>query len=193
MKAVLSFVALLSPALAVSSSLPSGGAVTSCAAADRVLIETRNVTVAGHEIQVSTKACSGNINIISSRSFKKRQTDVCGQTADFECAVGSVTPVIADCASLQAALPDFIATQPPFFVLAPQTVEEVSLRTCLFAWINNNAVGGASLEGCWSDVERIGGAVPLPGCFGVQGFNAQIAFPSLAMFEEAWVFEATGV
>ncbi|KAJ6503543.1 hypothetical protein C8R45DRAFT_973192 [Mycena sanguinolenta] len=189
MKAVHSFVALLSlAAFAVSSTLPSGGVVSSsCAAGARVLIDTRTVTVAGHEIQVSTKACSGNS--IASRSFEKRQTVACGQATTLECAVGpAAAPVPADCAALQAALPAFVASQPSnFFVVAPQTVEELTLGTCLYAWINDNAVGGVTLEGCWTDVETFG-SILTPGCIAV-GQNAAIAFPTTAVANDAWIFE----
>jgi hypothetical protein len=54
--------------------------LSSCAADDRVLVETRTFTVDGHEIQVSTKACSANS--ITSRSFKKRQTLACGRRSN---------------------------------------------------------------------------------------------------------------
>ncbi|KAF7367930.1 hypothetical protein MSAN_00858000 [Mycena sanguinolenta] len=188
MKTALSFVALLSlAALAVASTLPSGGVVsTSCAAGARVLIETRNVTVGEHEIQVSTKACSPNI--ITSRSFEKRQTVACGQATTLECAVSPVAaPLAADCNALQAALPAFVATQPAFFVVAPQTVEEVSLGTCQYAWINDNAVGGVTLEGCWTDVETFG-SILTPGCIGA-GQSAGIAFPTTAVANDAWIFE----
>ncbi|KAF8171593.1 hypothetical protein K438DRAFT_1773145 [Mycena galopus ATCC 62051] len=181
MKAALSFIALLSLAgLAVASTLPSGGAtLSSCAADARVLVETRTVTVAGHEIQVSTKACSANS--IASRSFEKRQNLACGLGP-------AAAPAPADCAALQAALPGFVAAQPSgFFVVAPQFVEEVSLGTCLYAWINNNAVGGASLEGCWTDVETFG-SILSPGCISA-GQNAGIAFPTTAVVNDAWIFE----
>ncbi|KAF8143661.1 hypothetical protein K438DRAFT_1993625 [Mycena galopus ATCC 62051] len=152
-----------------------------------LLVETRNITVAGHEIQVSTKACSANI--IASRSFEKRQTFACGQATTLECAVGpAAAPAPTDCAALQAALPAFVAAQPsPFFVVAPQFVEELALGTCLYAWINNNAVGGVSLEGCWTDVETFG-SILTPGCINV-GQNAGIAFPTTAVANDAWIFE----
>ncbi|KAJ7260662.1 hypothetical protein C8J57DRAFT_1319187 [Mycena rebaudengoi] len=192
MKAALSFVAVLSlAALAVSSTLPSGGAVlSSCTAGARVLVETRNVTVAGHEIQVSTEACSANI--ITSRSFEKRQTLACGQATSFACAAAPPGPAPADCAALQAALPAFVAAQPsPFFVVAPQTVQVLSLGTCEYAWINNNAVGGVTLQGCWSDVVFFG-SILTPGCINA-GQTAGIAFPTTAVVNNAWIFEVLHV
>ncbi|KAF7367935.1 hypothetical protein MSAN_00858500 [Mycena sanguinolenta] len=189
MKTALSFVALLSvAALAVSAALPSGGVVsTSCAAGTRVLVETRNVTVGEHEIQVSTKACSPNI--IASRSFEKRQTVACGQATTLECAVSPVAaPLPADCNTLQAVLPSFVATQPsPFFVVAPQFVEELALGTCQYAWINDNAVGGVTLEGCWTDVETFG-SILTGGCIDV-GQSAGIAFATTPAVNDAWIFE----
>ncbi|KAJ7215579.1 hypothetical protein GGX14DRAFT_392014 [Mycena pura] len=190
MKTVLSFVALISLA-AASSTLPSGGKVlSSCAADARVLVKTRNFTVGGHEIQVSTKACSANI--VTSRSFGKRQTLLCDtrQATTFECATGLPPPVIADCDNLRAALPGFVATQPPFFEpVAPQFLQSVTLGTCEYAWINNNPVGGATLEGCWSDMEEFG-SILTSGCIEV-GEPAGIAFPTvpLAIPNDTWIFE----
>ncbi|KAJ7876743.1 hypothetical protein B0H14DRAFT_2713839 [Mycena olivaceomarginata] len=182
MKAALSIVALLSlAALAASAALQSGGAVlSSCAAGARVLVETRNVTFPpGPAPPISSP----------SRSFEKRQTVACGQATTLSCAVGpAAAPAPADCAALQAALPGFVAAQPsPFFVVAPQFVEEVALRTCQYAWINNNAVGGVTLEGCWTDVETFG-SILTPGCISV-GQNAGIAFPTTAVANDAWIFE----
>ncbi|KAJ6503568.1 hypothetical protein C8R45DRAFT_973264 [Mycena sanguinolenta] len=193
MKGALSFVALLSlEVFAVSSTLPSGGVVSSsCAAGARVLVETRNVTVNGHEIQVSTKACSGNS--IASRTFEQRQTTVAlaceRRSTTLECAVGPPTaPVPGDCATLQADIPTFIAEQPcNFFLVPPQFVQTLSFGTCLYGWINDNAVGGVTLEGCWTDVETFGEILTV-GCIEA-GQIAGIAFPTTAVANEAWVFE----
>ncbi|KAJ7203089.1 hypothetical protein GGX14DRAFT_399057 [Mycena pura] len=186
MKAALSFVSLLSlVAIAASSTLPSGGKVLSCDADARVLVDTSTVTVDGHELTVSTKACSANM--VTSRSFEKRQIALCGLTAELECVTGVAGPIIADCVNLQALLPSFIATQPEFFELAPQTLRSVTFGTCEYAWINNNPLGGVFLEGCWPDVERFGANLT-PDCIEI-GEPAGIAFPPVAVLNEAWLFE----
>ncbi|KAJ7493098.1 hypothetical protein B0H11DRAFT_2191128 [Mycena galericulata] len=80
--------------------------LSSCKASDRVLVSTRNVTVAGHDIQVSTKACSADVP--NSRPIEKRQVfDVCNNTqvVNFECVVGEgAGPLFSDCANLVQAI-----------------------------------------------------------------------------------------
>lgn len=42
------------------------------------------------------------------------------------------------------------------FTVAPQFAQELSLGTCLWAWINENPVsGGADLEECYSTLVRV--------------------------------------
>ncbi|KAJ7751453.1 hypothetical protein B0H16DRAFT_1460356 [Mycena metata] len=150
-------------ALVVSSAVPAtevqGVSSTSCKAADRVLLKTHNVTAGGHEFQVSTKACSADVLALSSqsqpRAIEKRQSfTVCGIGGEFRCVVGQgVGPLEADCAALSSAvIAAFEETgDSGVFSVAPQFVQELSLGTCLWAWINENPVsGGAVLQECYS-------------------------------------------
>ncbi|KAJ7672022.1 hypothetical protein B0H17DRAFT_1141309 [Mycena rosella] len=169
------------------SSLPVG-----CKASDRVLIETRNVTAGGHTIQISTKACSAEA--VASRGLAKRQVqNACvAETINFECLIGGTAPLAADCTALESAVPAALAAEgnPTFFELAPQTVEEFTLGTCLWAWVNNNPVGGATLEFCFSEVEEIGEILD-SGCIAA-GETGGLALPSSATVpasELAWFQE----
>ncbi|KAJ7453405.1 hypothetical protein FB451DRAFT_1565563 [Mycena latifolia] len=148
----------------VASPLPSQGitpqgVLSSCPASDRVLVETRNfTTAAGHNIQISTKACSADV--LATRSLEKRQTiNVCNSASlSFECAAGGIAPTTSDCRNLQEEFPELIEEEgdPTFFVLEPQFVQEFTLDTCLWAWVNENVVGGANLEYCFSGVASNG-------------------------------------
>ncbi|KAJ7433613.1 hypothetical protein B0H11DRAFT_1939315 [Mycena galericulata] len=105
MKLFTSLVALLSLASLVVPSSTADQRLSSCKASDRVLVSTRNVTAAGHEFQVSTKACSADV--LNSRAIEKRQVfDVCnnGETQNFECVAGGVGPTFTDCDNLSAAI-----------------------------------------------------------------------------------------
>ncbi|KAJ6597875.1 hypothetical protein B0H10DRAFT_2196856 [Mycena sp. CBHHK59/15] len=159
---LVSFLAFVS--LVVSSALlietpAQGASSTSCKAADRVLVDTHTVTAGGHEFQVSTKACSADVLALSSqsqpRAIEKRQVfTTCGIGGKFECVVGQgVGPLEADCAALSnAVVATFEAAgDSGVFTVAPQFVQELSLGTCLWAWINENPVsGGAVLQECYS-------------------------------------------
>jgi len=175
-------------ALAASSTIPSRRKIpSSCADDAHVVVQSHNVTVAGHDIKVSTKACSSNA--VASRSFEQRQIDTCEQGGSLTCIFGVPGPIIADCVELQAALPEFIATQPDLFEVAPQTFEEVSFGTCAYLWINDNPVGGAILESCWSTVETFGEALT-SSCIR-SGSAAGFLFPTVPMVNEAWILEVT--
>ncbi|KAJ7786805.1 hypothetical protein B0H14DRAFT_3893512 [Mycena olivaceomarginata] len=71
---------------------------------------------------------------------------------------GGAGPLEADCVALENALPAFAATQSnPFsFTVLPQFVQEFTLGTCLWAWINTNPIGGAILQYCYVGVEANG-------------------------------------
>ncbi|KAJ7036416.1 hypothetical protein C8F04DRAFT_1181427 [Mycena alexandri] len=129
-----------------------------CKASDRVLIETRNVTAGGHTIQISTKACSAEA--VASRPLAKRQVENACEFggSDLRCGTGGTAPLAADCTALESALPAALAAEgnPTLFEVAPQTAEEFSLGTCLWAWANNNPAGGATLEFCFSDLVQFG-------------------------------------
>ncbi|KAJ7792772.1 hypothetical protein B0H14DRAFT_3562397 [Mycena olivaceomarginata] len=196
MKSFATIVALLSLAsLGASSATPSSGSVSSCKASDQVLVETRNVTAAGHEIQISTKACSADV--LASHSLAKRQVfDACGSggTTTFTCVTNQgAGPLEADCVALENALPAFAATQSnPFsFTVLPQFVQEFTLGTCLWAWINTNPIGGAIFAVL---LRRSGGQRYNPrwNCI-FPGDTAGIAIPSNPQLNPvvlAWAFKA---
>ncbi|KAJ7458241.1 hypothetical protein FB451DRAFT_1372370 [Mycena latifolia] len=200
MKPATSLVALLSLAsLAVSSATPSQGILSSCNARDRVLVETRNVTAAGHEIQISTKACSADV--LTTRSLKESLT--------FNACTGGPGPLESDCASLESALPAAVAAAsgdslpswpwmfpefdysgPTMFTVAPQFVQEFTLGTCLWAWINNNPINGATLQYCYVGVEVHGGNIDEL-CI-IPGDTGGVAIPSNPQLNPvvlAWIFE----
>ncbi|KAJ7328353.1 hypothetical protein DFH08DRAFT_1084492 [Mycena albidolilacea] len=130
--------------------------VSSCIAQDRVLVKTHNVSAAGHEIQVSTKACSADVLI--SRAVEKRQVfNSCAAIENtlFQCVTNQgAGPLFADCTALSSAIVAVFeqAGDPPLFTVSPQFVQEFSLGTCLYAWINQNPVGGATLQCSYSYV-----------------------------------------
>jgi hypothetical protein len=66
-----------SPVPTTAQGITPQGMLSSCPASDRVLVETRNfTTAAGHNIKISTKACSADV--LATRSLEKRQTiNVC--------------------------------------------------------------------------------------------------------------------
>ncbi|KAJ7805051.1 hypothetical protein B0H13DRAFT_2387962 [Mycena leptocephala] len=156
MKPSTSLVAFLSfVSIAVSSAIPAQGA---CKAADQVLVDTHTVTAAaGHELQVSTKACSADVLSLSSaqnRTVEKRVTfTTCGINGAFECVTNQgIGPLESDCLALSDAI---TATFTGSFTVAPQFVQTFSLGTCLYAWINLNPVGGASLSACYSGLTEV--------------------------------------
>ncbi|KAJ6527236.1 hypothetical protein DFH09DRAFT_1186968, partial [Mycena vulgaris] len=177
MKSFATIVALLSLAsLGASSATPSS---------DRVLAETRNVTAAGHEIQISTKACSAEV--LASHSVAKRQVfNACagGETTTFTCVTNQgAGPLEADCVALENTLTAFAGTQidlklphPFSFTVLPQFVQEFTLGTCLWAWINTNPVGGATLQYCYVGLEANG--VTLDGNCIFPGDTGGVAIPS---------------
>ncbi|KAJ6574413.1 hypothetical protein B0H19DRAFT_1063372 [Mycena capillaripes] len=184
MKPVTSLVALLSLAtLGASLATTYQGSLSACKASDRVLVQTRNLTAAGHQIQISTKACSADA--LTSRSLEKRQV--------LNACVTGPGPLEADCLALETALPAALAAEgnPTTFEVAPQFVEEFTLGTCLWAWINNNPFGGATLEECFSNVELSGKNLDAE-CVAF-GDTAGIAVPNnpaLPAAELAWIFES---
>ncbi|KAJ7828533.1 hypothetical protein B0H14DRAFT_3873267 [Mycena olivaceomarginata] len=101
-------------------------------------------------------------------------------------------PLEADCVALENALPAFAATQSnPFsFTVLPQFVQEFTLGTCLWAWINTNPIGGAILQYCYVGVEANG--ITLDGNCIFPGDTAGIAIPSNPQLNPvvlAWAFE----
>ncbi|KAJ7442340.1 hypothetical protein B0H11DRAFT_2292079 [Mycena galericulata] len=150
MKLFTSLVALLSLASLVVPSYTADQRLSSCKASDRVLVSTRNVTAAGHDFQVSTKACSADV--LNSRAIEKRQVfDVCNNG---ERVAGGAGPTFTDCDNLSAAMAAAFEQpgDPTLFVVDPQFAQEFTLGTCLWAFINDNPVGGAILEFCYVEV-----------------------------------------
>ncbi|KAJ7921730.1 hypothetical protein B0H13DRAFT_2318241 [Mycena leptocephala] len=145
MKPSTSLVALLSLASVVVSSAITARGVSSCKASDRVLVDTQTVTAAGHKFQISTKACSADA--LTSRSLEKRVTFQLAHSRRLCCLSNAIVAAFEG------------PGQPTLFTVSPQFVQEFSLGTCLWAWINNNPVGGATLQYCYS------------GLTGVLGFN----------------------
>ncbi|KAJ7730316.1 hypothetical protein B0H16DRAFT_1469664 [Mycena metata] len=155
-----------SPVPITAQGITPQGVLSSCPASDRVLVETRNfTTAAGHNIQISTKACSADV--LATRSLEKRQT--------INVYSGGIAPTRSDCLNLQEEFPELIeeeggncflsprymyfefdSSDPTFFVLEPQFVQEFTLDTCLWTWVNENVVGGANLEYCFSGVASNG-------------------------------------
>lgn len=157
--------------------------VSSCHASDRVLVDTHSVTAGGYEFQVSTKACSADVlqfSSPSSRTLQKRTTfATCGFGGAFECIRNEgIVPLPADCLALNNAfiaafigptrnchlhcslctfLNPNIYVVPTLFTVPPQFVQEFSLGTCLWAWINENpnTVNGATLTECYGWLVRI--------------------------------------
>ncbi|KAJ7215961.1 hypothetical protein GGX14DRAFT_442575, partial [Mycena pura] len=147
MKLSTSLVALLSLASAVvSSTIPARG-ISSCKAEDRVLVESHTVTAGGHEFTVSTKACSADV-----------LTSQDAETTTYTCVTNQGTgPLSSDCTALSAAIvaADEQPGDPTLFTVSPQFAQEFSLGTCLYAWINQNPVGGATLQCSYSYVTSV--------------------------------------
>jgi len=179
--------------LAKSSGFPSQ---SSCQASDRILVSTRTISSGGHDIQISTKACSTEALAAHSQVQTKRQTfDACeGETISYECVTDEGEgPLEADCLALQNALPPALAAEgnPEFFTVPPQFVEEFSFGTCLWAWFNTNPTGGATLQYCYGGLED-NGEILDEDCV-VPGFaSGGIAIPSSSSIvpaDLAWVQE----
>ncbi|KAJ6628527.1 hypothetical protein B0H10DRAFT_1990270 [Mycena sp. CBHHK59/15] len=163
MKPFASLVALLPfVSIVVSSVVPAQSIFSaSCKASDRVLVDTRNVTAGGHEFQISTKACSADVLALSSqsRAIEQRQTfTTCGFGGQYKCVVNQgIGPLEADCVALSNAV--VAAFEAPgdsgLFTVPPQFVQELSLGTCLWAWINENPVGGATITTCYSELTGV--------------------------------------
>ncbi|KAF7359058.1 hypothetical protein MSAN_01246800 [Mycena sanguinolenta] len=192
MKTTSTVVAFLSFA---SLAFAYGGVSPSCQAQDRVLVKSRTLSVDGHEIQISTKACSADVLEASRRPLAKRQVfDACeGETTTYTCVTNEGTgPLEADCAALQTALPAALANEgnPSSFEVPPQFAEEFSLGTCLWAFINENPVGGATLSYCYVGVEVNGENLDesciVPGDTG--GFTT-VSNPNLNPIVLDWTFE----
>ncbi|KAJ7618903.1 hypothetical protein DFH06DRAFT_1236724 [Mycena polygramma] len=184
-----------------STALPVQDArISACPAADRVLVETRNITAAGHEFQVSTKACSAAV-LGSRAALEKRITfNSCaaGEKQTFTCVTNQgVGPTAADCDALETAMKAAYLQpgEPALFTVNPQFVQEFSLGTCLWAWFNTNPVGGAILEYCYADLTNILGADLDMSC--IDPGNTAIdtggyvipSNPALDQRSLAWVFE----
>jgi len=150
-----SLVALLSLASAVvSSTIPVQG-ISACRAQDRVLVESHTVTAGGHEFTMSTKACSEDALKSVGGVDKRLVFNSCasGETTTFTCVTNEgVGPLASDCTALSAAIvaADEQAGDATLFSVSPQFVQEFSLGTCLYAWINQNPVGGPILECSYS-------------------------------------------
>ncbi|KAJ7029889.1 hypothetical protein C8F04DRAFT_742442 [Mycena alexandri] len=195
MKSFATILALLSLAfLAASSAVLSPGFVPSCKASDRVLVETRNVTAAGYEIQISTEACSADV-LLASHLLKKRQVlNACvTELVPYTCVTNQgIGPLESDCAALEAALPAAIAAAggPTSFTLPPQFVQEFTLGTCLWAWFNTNPLNGATLQYCYDVLEIHGKNLDLD-CI-TRGDTGGFAIPNNPQLNPvvlAWVFE----
>ncbi|KAJ7896119.1 hypothetical protein B0H13DRAFT_2338549 [Mycena leptocephala] len=150
---LLAFFSLAS--IVVASTIPAQG-VSSCHASDRVLVDTHNVTAGGYEFQVSTKACSADVLQVSSpssRTLQKRTTfATCGFGGAFECIRNEgIAPLPADCLALNNAFIAAFIGPTRNCIYAVHFVQEFSLGTCLWAWINENpnTVNGATLTECY--------------------------------------------
>ncbi|KAF8168595.1 hypothetical protein K438DRAFT_2024897 [Mycena galopus ATCC 62051] len=199
MKASTILVALLSLAsVAVSSTIPARGAhISTCPASDRVLVETHTITAGAHEFQVSTKACSADVLASDSapRAVQKRQYNSCasGETQTYTCVVGEGEgPLYTDCVALANAITATYGTNyEELFTVEPQFVQEFSLGTCLFAWINENPVGGAYLEYCYTGLAEVLAANIDSSCI-INGDTGGYVIPSGSNLVPAsidWVFE----
>ncbi|KAF7344260.1 hypothetical protein MVEN_01717300 [Mycena venus] len=195
MKLYTSLAPLLSLAsTVVSSAIPARG-IFSCIAQDRVLVETRNVTAGGHEFQVSTKACSADV--LTSRAVEKRQvfnSCAAGETTTFTCVTNEgVGPLASDCSALTAAIVAAFeqSGDPALFTVSPQFVQEFSLGTCLYAWINQNPVGGATLQCSYSYVTSVLAPTLDSDCVtqGDTGGFTTVSNPQLVPASLDWNFE----
>ncbi|KAJ7648331.1 hypothetical protein DFH06DRAFT_1332567 [Mycena polygramma] len=169
--------------------------VSLCAAENRVLVDARTVTAAGHKFQIATKACSADV--LASRPLEKRLTfNSCNVTEllPFTCVTNQGPgPLLADCAALQTAIVAAFEGpgQPPLFTVAPQFVQEFSLGTCLWAWINNNPVNGATLQYCYSALTNTLGPGIDNSCIAAGDTGGFIvpSNPALDPRSLAWAFE----
>ncbi|KAF9073514.1 hypothetical protein BDP27DRAFT_1360149 [Rhodocollybia butyracea] len=139
---------------------------SACQASDRVLVETRNITVSGKTLQISKKACSADI--VAPRSLEKRQV-----LESCECFTG---PVLEDCVELTTSLE--LSSEPEFFEVAPGFAETFTFQTC-----------GPTLEFCFSGMELLGG--DLESCTEGAGAIGGFAIPSDfgANAADTWTFE----
>ncbi|KAJ7775979.1 hypothetical protein DFH07DRAFT_766917 [Mycena maculata] len=89
---------------------------------------------------VSSKACSAEA--LASHALEKRQTgDSCIISEKKVICAAGTAPTASDCDALETAI-----------ITAFDQPGEFSLGTCLWSWVNNNPVGGATLEYCYSDL-----------------------------------------
>ncbi|KAJ7635387.1 hypothetical protein FB45DRAFT_911397 [Roridomyces roridus] len=184
-------------AVAVSSTLPRARSAHGCPASDRILVDSQTVTIGDQEIQVSTKACSADAlaSAPTSRAVDKRQFNSCasGETLTYTCVTNQgVGPAIADCNALATAITNQFGTNfQQLFTVSPQFVQEFSLGTCLYAWINENPAGGATLSYCYTGVaEELGFNID-NSCI-VNGDTGGFVVPSNPNLVPAsidWVFE----
>ncbi|KAJ7764335.1 hypothetical protein B0H16DRAFT_1454876 [Mycena metata] len=179
-----------------------GASSTSCKAADRVLVTNHTVTAGGHEFQVATKACSADaLSLSQTRALEKRQTVVfntCGMGFEITCVVNEGTgPLESDCVALGNAIT--AAFEGPgqansFFMVSPQFVQEFTLGTCLWAYINENpAPAGAVLEECYTSLTQNYGPLLNQDCI-VHGDTGGVLIPETlntgtAPGALAWAFE----
>jgi len=88
--------------------------------------------------------------------------NTCGIGGGFDCVTNQGPgPLEADCVALSNAIVAAFAQpgQSPDFAVVPQFAQEFSLGTCLWAWINENPVGGAILQACYADLTQFLGSV----------------------------------
>ncbi|KAJ7838564.1 hypothetical protein B0H13DRAFT_1911678 [Mycena leptocephala] len=98
-------------------------------------------------------------SFLSSRAIEKRDNfNVCNLSGSNHCVINEGTgPLEADCLALSnaivAAFEESNRNCLPanaIFSVAPQFVQEFSLGTCLWAWINENPVNsGVNLQECY--------------------------------------------
>ncbi|KAF8156314.1 hypothetical protein K438DRAFT_1986900 [Mycena galopus ATCC 62051] len=195
MKASTTLVALLSLAsVAVSSTIPARGAhISTCPASDRVLVETHTITAGAHEFQVSTKACSADVLASDSAPRARETQSPSTETQTYTCVVGEGEgPLYTDCVALANAITATYGTNyEELFTVEPQFVQEFSLGTCLFAWINENPVGGAYLEYCYTGLAEVLAANIDSSCI-INGDTGGYVIPSGSNLVPAsidWVFE----
>ncbi|KAJ6505295.1 hypothetical protein C8R45DRAFT_1209085 [Mycena sanguinolenta] len=146
MNTIIAFLALLSLAsVVVPYVIPGSRGISSCNAQDRVLVDTHTVTAAGYEFQVSTKACSANA-LVSRGIYMRQVEDACG--------ISESPNTIPEC--VIAAFEEPTDPVNNLFEVAPQFAQEFSLGTCLWAWINEQPVGGTTLEYCYQGLSALG-------------------------------------
>ncbi|KAJ6540524.1 hypothetical protein B0H19DRAFT_1269097 [Mycena capillaripes] len=144
---------------------------------------------------ISTKACSADG--VTSRSVEKRQvfnSCAAGEATTFTCVTNQgVGPLLADCTALSSAIVAAFEQpgQPSLFTVSPQFAHKFSLGTCLYAWINQNPVGGATLQCSYSYVTsflafNLDESCIVPGDTG--GFTT-VSSPQLVPASLDWNFE----